>query len=260
MATFFQIATYLLAFYILCVAFMYFSQGSFLFFPTSARHDDHRQEQVENITLEIGAEILKGWLVNPRLVKEKLIIYYGGNAEDIFLNIDDYMDIQAASLFVAYRGYGPSSGKPGQKELFEDALVIIDYMVAKYAPEMTFLVGRSLGSGVACYVASQREVQGTVLVTPYDSIVNVAQKSFQWLPVNLLLTHRFVSTDYVGSILSPVLIVYGGLDQVILPERTENLIRFIGGEKEVRFIERADHSTIDMFPEYWDSILRFINK
>lgn len=260
MSTLLQIIIYTLGFYVLCVAFMYYSQGSFIFFPTSDLHSDHREKYVENVTIQSGSVSLGGWLVNPRLAREKLIIYYGGNAEDIFQNIDEYRDIQAASLFVAYRGYGPSSGKPGQKELFEDSLAVVDEMVGRYKPDQLFLVGRSLGSGVACYVASQRDVQGVVLITPYDSIVNVARQRFWWLPVGLLLRHRFTSTDYVSLIPCPILILYGGLDLVVLPERTKNLLHHIKGEKDIQFLERADHSSIDMFPEYWESILRFINQ
>jgi len=255
-----QIMLYLLAFYGLCVLLMYFFQDSFLFFPTSYLHIDHGSEQVEDFTLEGEGGMLRGWLVNPKMAKEKLVIYYGGNAEDVFLNVDEFRDIHTASLFVAYRGYGPSSGKPGEKELFADALAVIDDVVRKYSPQNIFLMGRSLGSGVACYVASQREVQGIILVTPYDSIVNVARQSYSWLPVSLLLKHRFVSTDYLGNIQCPVLVMYGGHDRVIIPARTENLIRYIEGEKEVQFIERADHGSIDMFPEYWESIIRFINR
>ena len=255
-----QIAMYFLLFYGLCVIFMYLRQGSFLFFPTSARHIEHVYKQVENYELGHEAGMLRGWLVNPGLVKEKLIIYYGGNAEDIFQNIDEFSDIKAASLFVSYRGYGASDGKPGEAELFADALAVIDDIIAKYSPEKIFLVGRSLGSGVACYTAAMREVQGIILITPYDSIVNVARQAYPWLPVSLLLKHRFVSTDYLDKILCPIQIIYGGQDRVVSPERTENLIRHIVREKEIEFIERADHGTIDMFPDYLEAFLRFINR
>ena len=45
-----------------------------------------------------------------------------------------------------------------------------------------------------------------------------------------------------------------------LRSERQNLIDHIAAEKEVVFIERADHGTIDMFPEYWAAILRFINR
>jgi uncharacterized protein len=255
-----QILVYLVVFYLFCALFLYLRQDSFIFYPTAARHDDYGNERVVDYHLQQGAVSLRGWLVNPAFAREKLLVYYGGNAEDIFYNIDEYQGVQAATLFVAYRGYGPSSGKPGEAELYADALAIVDDIIGTRAPKEIYLIGRSLGSGVACYVAARRPVQGAILVTPCDSIENVAKSHYPWMPVSQLLRHRFVSLDSLPQIRCPLLVIYGGADQVIAPKRTENLIRHIKGEKEIVFIAKADHGTIDMYPEYWPALLRFINR
>jgi len=246
--------------YLGCTLFMYLKQDSFIFFPTVAKHEGHTLANVADYRLDRQTACLRGWLVNPHLVRQKLLIYYGGNAEDVFLNIDEFRDIEAASLFLPYRGYGPSSGKPGEKELFADALAVIDDLVGRYSPAEIYLIGRSLGSGVACYAAAHRPVQGVVLITPYDSIENIARAGYPWLPVSLLLKHRFLSVGYLPEIRCPFLVIYGGNDRVVPPERTRNLIDHIPGEKKVIFLERADHGTIDMFAEYWQAILGFINR
>ncbi|MFW2365692.1 MAG: alpha/beta hydrolase [Desulforhopalus sp.] len=254
-----QIFLYTFVGYLFCVLFMYLRQDSFLFFPTASQHRGHGYTNVEDYKLEREGATLQGWLVNPQFVRENLLIYYGGNGEDTFLNIEEFEDIQAASLFVAYRGYGPSSGRPGEAALYSDALKVIDDMVDRYSPGNIVLIGRSLGSGVACYVAARRAVQGAVLVTPYDSIVNVARSSYPWLPVSLLLKHRFDSLGQLAQISCPLLVIYGGRDRVIRPERTKNLINHIVSNKRVVCIEGADHGTIDMFPEYWQALLEFIH-
>jgi uncharacterized protein len=260
MSLLFQMLLLLLIGYLLLLLFMYLRQEAFIFFPPTARHEGHGLANVIDYQLKQESATLRGWLVNPGLVREKLLIYYGGNGEDIFLNIDEFRDIQAASLFVAYRGYGPSDGTPGETELFADALAVIDDMVNRYSPKEIFLIGRSLGSGVVCYAAAQKEVQGAIVITPYDSIVNIARTSFPWLPVSLLLKHRFNSIQYLAKIYCPLLVIYGGQDRVVPPPRTKNLIEHIVGKKEIVFIDRADHGTIDMFPEYWAALLRFINQ
>ena len=259
MSLVFQLFCFFLIGYLFLLLFMYLRQGAFIFFPPAARHDRHEYENVVDYHLAQKSVTLRGWLVNPELVRDKLLIYYGGNAEDIFLNIDEFIGIKAASLFVAYRGYGPSEGTPGEAELFSDSLAVIDDMVSRYSPKEIFLVGRSLGSGVACYAAAKRDVQGGILITPYDSIVNIARSSFPWLPVSLLLKHRFDSVRYLPLITCPLLVIYGGQDRVVPPQRTRRLIEHIMGKKEIVFIDRADHGTIDMFPEYWAALLRFIN-
>lgn len=254
-----QILLYLLAGYLFCVVFMYLRQDSFLFFPPAAQHRNHGYTDVMQYSLARGDDTLRGWLVNPQFARETLLIYYGGNAEDIFHNIDEYQVIQAATLFAAYRGFGPSSGRPSEKALFSDGLAVFDDIVGRYSPRRTILVGRSLGSGVACHVAARREVAGAVLITPYDSIENVARASYPWLPVSLLLKHRFDSLSQMERVHCPLLIVYGGRDRVIRPQRTKNLINHIAGDKEIVYIEQAEHGTIDMFSEYWRALLRFID-
>ncbi|MGW8195596.1 MAG: alpha/beta hydrolase [Desulforhopalus sp.] len=260
MALVLQLVLYFLVGYLACVLLMYLRQDSFLFFPPSVRPHDHGKADIREYHLLRGDATLRGWLVNPHLVQDKLLIYYGGNAEDIFHNIDAYEAVQAASLFVAYRGYPPSSGRPSEKALFGDGLAVYDDMTGRYAPRTVILIGRSLGSGVACHVAARRAVSGAVLITPYDSIARVAQASYPWLPVSLLLRHRFDSLSQLGRIRCPLLIIYGGRDRVIRPERTENLISHIVGDKKVVLIDRADHNTIDLFPEYWRALLHFIDE
>lgn len=255
-----QILIFFLTGYLFCLLFMYFRQEAFIFQPIKAKHDGHGYDNIIDYQLDRKTALLRGWLVNPQLVREKLLIYYGGNAEDIFLNIEEFRDIKAASLFVAYRGYGPSSGTPGEAELFADSLAVIDDIVGRYSPNEIYLIGRSLGSGVACYAAANKEVQGAVLITPYDSIENIARLYYPWLPVSLFLKHRFNSVDYVGRITCPILVIYGGRDTVVPPERTEKLISHIVQEKEIVLIDQADHGTIDMYPEYWAALLRFINR
>jgi pimeloyl-ACP methyl ester carboxylesterase len=246
--------------YILVATIIYFVQDGLLFHPTHARHADVRHHGVQHYQFDSGSGILRGWLVNPQFIDHKLVIYYGGNAEDVYFAITDYQHLNAATLFMAYRGYGASDGKPGEKELKADALAIFDDIVERYNPRQIYLVGRSLGSGLACHTAARRTVAGTILITPYDSLVHVAKKHYPWLPVGLLMKHRFNSLADLPQISSPILVIYGGRDRVIPPPFSENLITNIRASKKVVYIEQAGHNTISSFPEYWPSIRLFIDQ
>lgn len=246
--------------YFLILLFVYFQQKSFIFFPTHAQHRS-TDKQISKYELSTDHVSLRGWLLNTEASPERLLIYYGGNAEDIFFTIGDFKIFSdAAILFVNYRGYGSSTGSPGEDEFFTDALSIFDDVSRKFSPKKIFLVGRSLGSGVASYVAGHRKVDGVILITPFASIESLAKKQFPFLPTTLLLKHKFRSSDYIRKYKGPCLIIYGGKDRIVPPQSTLGLIKHIPGEKEIVCIENADHNNIEGFSEFNTAIMQFIKK
>ena len=246
-----------LLFYFGLLLFLYFQQKKFIFFPTTANHEPP-QHSVE-YTLHHDNVVLRGWLFQEQYASDRLIVYYGGNAEDIYYSMEQFQEYgDTAALFVNYRGYGASTGSPGQQEIFQDTLAIFDDVTKRYRPEKVFVMGRSLGSAVACFVASKRSVNGSILITPFDSIEAIARRQFFFLPVSLLLQHPFRSIDYAPQLTAPSLIIYGGNDSTVLPAQTERLIDHIQGDTKSVLIEEAEHNNIEMFDRYNLEILQFI--
>ncbi len=262
MVPFLKVFFYLSAIYSLIAFIVYLRQDAFIFFPNSARHTiDKSSGKVEEYRFRQADVSLNGWLVNPQHIDQNLIIYYGGNAEDVYHNIEDFLELDSvATLLVNYRGYGSSSGKASESNLFKDSVDIYEDMRARYSPKHIFVLGRSLGSGIATYVASRKKVHGVILVTPYDSLTRLARRSFPWLPTSLLLRHKFNSLEYIKNIRKPILIIYGGKDTIIPNRRTESLIKNIQGPKDVHLIEQADHNNITLFPAFWLHVVNFIDR
>jgi len=107
------------------------------------------------------------------------------------------------------------------------------------------VIGRSLGSGVAVYVASQRQqVRRLVLVTPFDSLAAVAAHHYPFLPVRWLLLDRFNSAEYASSVTAPTLILAAGRDEVVPNTSTEALrSRFKTGLVLYQVINGATHNS-----------------
>ncbi len=253
-----QLLLILLLFYFIFMIFLYLQQKNFIFYPTRTKHQlkDNRSKEFSLIQ---ETATLNGWLINHNHVSQRLIIYYGGNAEDIFYSIDTFHNFaDTSALLINYRGYGTSSGTPSEENLFADALAIFDEVNARYNTQKVWLMGRSLGSGVATYVASQRDIAGLILITPFDSIESIAKKQYPFMPVSLLLQHKFRSIDHAPKIHQPTLIIYGGKDRIVPPANTERLIKYLSGNKKIVLIEEAEHNNIEMFPEYNLAILKFI--
>ncbi len=253
-----QLLNLFILFYVAILVFVFVQQKKFIFYPSRNRHN-MRNSIAAPWSLCNEGETLHGWLVHAKFAEKKIIVYFGGNTEDIFYSIDQFTTyFDTAAVLVNYRGYGTSTGTPGEKELFSDALAIFDQISKDFAPEKIFLMGRSLGAAVACHVAAQRKATGLVLVTPFDSLENLAKQKFPFLPTGLLLRHKFHSLDSVKKIDTPALILYGGKDAIVPPQQTENLIRHMKGPKKLVYIEEAEHNTLQYFAEYDLKILEFI--
>ena len=205
---------------------------------------------------------LRGWLRHPQgAAAVGLVIYFGGNAEEIgWLVEDGPWPREWAVALVNYRGYGASEGRPGERELFADALAIHDTLVARSdlraLPVVVF--GRSLGSGVAVYLAGQRAVAGVVLVSPYDSVRAVASRSYPWVPVGWLLRHPFDSLSRAGALRMPLLVLIAAVDQVVPPVHSRRLLAAWGGPRRSVELAGADHADIAGRPEYAAAIREFL--
>jgi pimeloyl-ACP methyl ester carboxylesterase len=248
-------------FLVLCL-FMYVRQDSFLFFPLQNDPSLLRQWEQQRVEIASGDGTIEGWWLDAAPSSTgKIILYFGGNAEDVLYTAATSQRLHARRVLVTnYRGYGASQGKPSQAALYQDALAIYDYAVQHTGirPEDIIVMGRSLGSGVATYLAAHRPVRAAVLITPFDSISAVAQYHYRFLPVGILLRHPFPSDTFAPKITAPVLIVAGELDQVIAARHAERLFAAWAGEKKIHVLSGAGHNDIDQHPDYYRLVNEFL--
>ena len=242
--------------------FMWLFQERMLFFPRPLDSPPTPRPNVEEVSIVAADGVkLRGWLVKGDAAPAPLVIYFGGNAEEVSW-LADLADHFAgwSLLLVNFRGYGESEGKPGEKELLEDGLVIHDYAKGRSEvnSERIVAMGRSLGSGVAVHLAAHRPLRGVILVSPYDSIVEVAKRHYPFLPVSLMLRHRFDSIALAPLIEAPLLCLVATGDRIIPAAHSRALFEAWRGTKTWREVPYADHDSISGEPEYWRSIADFL--
>jgi hypothetical protein len=189
------------------------------------------------------------------------IIYFGGRSEEVSWLTGVWSHLGDMHLLaVNYRGYGASEGRASETALFSDALELYDWLGSQ--PEVDSsrqaVVGRSLGTGVATFVAAHRPVAAAVLVTPYDSILEIAGGRFPFVPVRLLLRYRFESLHFAGVARAPVLVLMAERDSVVPPDHTYRLIDAWAGDKQVVRILGSDHSDIQLNPQSWRAVREFL--
>jgi pimeloyl-ACP methyl ester carboxylesterase len=207
---------------------------------------------------------LSGWFISSSPERAPLLIYFGGNAEDVSWLVGMADRFAGHSLLlVNYRGYGGSGGRPGESALFADALLAYDYAKQRGDVDASRIVamGRSLGSGVAVHLAAHRPLAGMILVSPYDSVRALAQSIYPWLPVRLLLRHPFDSLSRAGALAVPLLCLVAGNDGVIPPAHSRRLFDAWGG-RDKRWVEvpGAGHDEVSGEPVYWDEIASFLGR
>lgn len=189
---------------------------------------------------------LKGVHFKPAKRSSQLVLGFGGNGWN-GQDAGAYLhEVYPAAHVVAfhYRGYAPSTGTPSADALIADAPLVYDFAVEKLAPTLVFAVGFSIGSGVACALATSRKLDGIVLVTPFDSLKAVAQGFYPWLPIAALFAHEVAAADALEQTRVPTAIIAAERDEIIAAERTDALRRRAPNLVFDRTIARAGHNDV----------------
>lgn len=232
--------------YLLGCAGLYGVQRALIYHPTKVTASDPAASRV---TLAVeGAELAMS--VRPHQ-GENALLYFGGNMEDVSWSLPLFAKMfpDYAIYLPNYRGYGDSSGEPTEQALHQDALALFDKIHTQHSHVV--VVGRSLGSGVAVRLASQRPVARLALITPYDSIENVAAGKFPIFPVSWLLVDKFESWKYAPQITVPTLLIAAENDQVIPYANTEQLYQsFSMNMATLKVIPNRNHDDIMEEPAY----------
>lgn len=234
-----------LAYVGLCV-FLYVIQRRMIYYPTDCALCT--PQNTMTIPSTDGNKLTISTRTQPG---EKAIIYFGGNAEDVSLSMPDFAEQfpDHALYFMHYRGYGGSSGSPSEKAITRDAEILFDFVQGRH--EKVVVIGRSLGTGVATYLAATKPVSSVVLITPFDSILGIASARFPYIPVSLLLHDTYDSGQYAPKIRVPTTIFMAQHDEIIPRKSTELL--FSRFDKDIaRFIVIPDtgHNDISDSREY----------
>jgi uncharacterized protein len=227
----------------LCLV-LFLAQRSFIYFPQpkSASANDTLTLNVDGERIVISTHPSTG---------PDAVIYFGGNAEEVSRSLPALADAFPERFLYAmnYRGYGGSTGKPSENALIADALLLFDRVHTDH-PHVT-VIGRSLGSGVAIHIASERPVERLLLVTPYDSLLNVAATQFRYFPLSWLMLDKFESWRYAPRVTAPTHLIAAQNDEVIPFASTEALFKHLPQSlAKLTIIPGVSHNSISESPEY----------
>jgi pimeloyl-ACP methyl ester carboxylesterase len=185
-----------------------------------------------------------------------LVLYFSGNAN----NAIEFLDKIAPKIknfnFLGfnYPGYAGSVGKPCEKCIEKYALEIFD----KYKPDI--LIGRSLGSAVASYVAGKKKVKKVLLITPFSSIGCIAKMEYPFFPVSFLLKYKFNEAKFISNANMPVSIIALKNDDKIPQKCLNILIKKIKNLKNIYYLDKVKHGNIYNYPNIENIIYKALSQ
>lgn len=252
--------------YGLVVAAVVVFQRRMLYFPErfAATIAESRAKETGFVAWRNVAGEIMGWKMPATgVVTASLLITHGngGSAMDRGWIAETIRQARNVDVYVLeYPGYGARGGLPGKDSFLmagEEAFGLLP------TDKPRFVVGESLGTGVAAHLAGKFPdmVAGIVFLVPYHSLPWVAQRKMPLVPAYVLLRDRFQPSESLKTYRGPVKVVIAENDEVIPPEAGRRLFESYGGPKELEVIAGAHHNDVAARSvAWWKEAFGFLEK
>ena len=252
--------------YIIMGIALYFLQERFLFHPQKLPQDHVFSFSIPfkeiNLTVNNDKNLSIVQFTVPDPVRKGVVLYFHGNLR----NIERYA--RFASNFTKnnyevwmmdYPGYGKSTGKRTEQIMYEDAKNLYKMARARFAKDSIIIYGKSLGTGVASYLASVKDCKRLILETPFCSIESLFSHYAFIYPVNWMSKYHFPTYLNLEKVDAPVTIFHGTSDEVIPYSQSKRLMKIAKAGAELITIEKGEHNNLNDYPLFHqklDSVLQ----
>lgn len=197
----------------------------------------------------VDGETIAGWYV-PAEGADRCILFCHGNAGNIGGRAERVGELHRLGFHVLifdYRGYGDSTGKPSEAGVYRDAQAMWDYLVNDKGqrPGDIIVFGRSLGGGVATWLAIENDPGALVLESAFTSVPDMGVRTYPFLPIRWLCRTRYDNLERIARIDIPKLICHSPQDDIVPYEMGRKLFDAAGEPKS--FVELGGGHNISTF-------------
>lgn len=254
----------LIILYLMIGASLYFFQEKIIFRPSilPQNYSYNFSSEFEELFLKSEDDAIINALHFKAENPKGVIVYFHGNMGDLsrWGKITEFFVEKNYDVFVMdYRTYGKSTGKLSEQALYDDAQMCYDYVVKRYNELEITIYGRSLGTGIATFLASKNNPKQLILETPYYSLTDVAKRRFLMFPTNKLLKYNFPSYKFVQNVRCPISIFHGTNDKVVPVASGEKLFNCIKQKEKIFYtIEKGEHNNLIEFETYQKQLKKIL--
>ncbi len=214
----------LILYALLCVA-LYIVQDKLLFNPSKLDPNYAFRSGIEiNIPVDETVELNCLWMKEDR--SKGVILYLHGNRGSNRRCWRQAMNIAGNDFDIFmpdYRGYGKSGGFiSSEGQLFADVQKVYNHLLTQYDESNIVIVGYSLGSGMASYLAAKNNPAKLILVAPFISFINLKNRRLPIIP-NFIVKYPLRNHRYLSQVTCPVTLFHGTRDEIIPYDSSEKL-------------------------------------
>ena len=262
-----RFALYLVIGYAVMITFVFFWQRRLLYYPDP---DLPMQSQLQTADLRCWpgeGSALRGYIASQSTIGSLgTVVVFHGNAGAAW-NRDYYVEalepLGYRVVLAEYPGYGGRPGHRSEKAFVADAKQTVRLARDEFGGPV-FLLGESLGCGVATGVAADPSipVKRMALFTPWDTLPNLAQTIYWFLPVRWLVQDKYDNVRNLRAYPGRVAVILAGQDEIVPKRFGLNLYTSLRSDKRLWVVENARHNTwVDMVDSrWWKEVMDFLSQ
>lgn len=190
-----------------------------------------------------------------------IVLFFHGNAGSLrtWGEIAGDFTTRGYDLLIPdYRGFGKSTGNITSEEmLLKDGLTVYEHLRRRYPEERIVLYGRSIGTGIAAYVAGTGRPRLLILESPYYNLIDVAGYHYPLLPdavIRAWLRYPLRTDLWIKQVACPIVLLHGKEDMIIAYDSSERLCKIAGNKCRLIRFDRGGHNDLGNFPLYQQTL------
>lgn len=194
-------------------------------------------------------------------IPKGVVLYFHGNRDNVnryAKYVTNFTKNGYEVWITDYPGYGKTTGKFTEENVYKQAMEVYKLANSKFKKNNIIVYGKSLGSGIASWLASKEPCRRLILETPYYSIPDLFNSHAPIYPVNAMIKFKFPTGEYCKKVMAPVTIFHGNNDWVIPYSCAEKLKKNLKPGDEFITIDNGAHNNLNSFPLFHtklDSVL-----
>lgn len=242
--------------YVLLGIALYFFQDYILFHPVSLKkshryafQEPHREV---NIPINASSNLNVVQFTTSDTVARGLVLYFHGNKKNIswYEKYTPFFTRKGYEVWmIDYPGFGKSTGKLTEENLYKWAGIVYQFANSKFSADQIILYGKSMGTGIAAYLASKKDCKRVILETPYYDFPAVVRHYLPIYPVYLMLHYQIPTHTFLTRIKAPVTIFHGTDDGIVTYGNSLRLEKIFKPGDELITIKGGSHNDLFNYPE-----------